>query len=318
MKAARIFILAIASCISRKESSSLVDETQVFLSNDNQNDTNIYNKITLFDSMLKEFDYLFSFYCFADRMKKRYDSKWFVDHQTTAEDVQPYYFLHIHKNGGMTVVKELDVLLKDEYWCQSESSYISGIKDKSIFPYKKPRVITFIRKPLDQVLSSYRMGYDLAIAKGRSREDMRMDKKLVGDIDHCFDDKTCTDRYANFQSRILGGSFNQRKFWFVGMTEMMYTSLCLLKYKMGVYNSTLCDCSSRTSSKIPHEDHHYSHVISPSSISRNTKQVILSHSKQDIQIYDASYQFFVEELHSAETQSGIDFNCSSVFNCATC
>jgi len=204
MKAARIFILAIASCISRKESSSLVDETQVFLSNDNQNDTNIYNKITLFDSMLKEFDYLFSFYCFADRMKKRYDSKWFVDHQTTAEDVQPYYFLHIHKNGGMTVVKELEVLLKDEYWCQSETSYISGIKDKSIFPYKKPRVITFIRKPLNQVLSSYRMGYDLAIAKGRSREDMRMDKKLVGDIDHCFDDQICTDRYANFQSRILG------------------------------------------------------------------------------------------------------------------
>jgi hypothetical protein len=26
----------------------------------------------------------------------------------------------------------------------------------------------------------------------------------------------------------------------------------------------------------------------------------------------------VEELHSAETQSGIDFNCSSVVNCATC
>jgi len=107
-------------------------------------------------------------------------------------------------------------------------------------------------------------------------------------------------------------TFNQRKFWFVGMIEMMYTSLCLLKYKMGVYNSTLCDYSSRTSSKIPHEDHHSSHAISPS---RNTKQVILSHSKQDVQIYDASYQFFEEELHSTETQSSINF--SSV-TCATC
>jgi len=168
------------------------------------------------------------------------------------------------------------------------------------------------------VLSSYRMNYDLAIAKGRSREDMRMDKELVGDIDHCFSDQACTDRYVDNQYRILGGTFDQRKFWFVGITEMMYTSLCLLKYKMGVYNKKLCDCSSRTSSKIPHEDHHSSHAISPSSISKKTKAVILSHSKQDIQIYDASFQFFVEELHSAETQSGIDFNCGSVVNCATC
>jgi hypothetical protein len=102
------------------------------------------------------------------------------------------------------------------------------------------------------------------------------------------------------------------------MTEMMYTSLCLLKYKMDVYSKKLCDCSSRTSSKVPHEDHNSSHAISPSSISRNTKEVILSHSKKDIQIYDASFQFFVEELHSAETQSGIDFNCGSVVKCTTC
>jgi len=310
MKAARIiFIQAIAAGIAM---------TKELLAIDDQNNANIYNKITIFHIMQKEFDYLDSFQCTLDRMTKRYDSKWFVDHNTKHEDVEPFYFLHIHKNGGMSVLKELEVLWKDEYWCQSEAPYIKLINDRSIFPYKKPRVITFIRNPLDQVLSSYRMDYDLAIAKGRSREGMRMDKKLVGDIDHCFDDQTCTDRYANYQYRILGGTFDQSKFWFVGMTEMMYTSLCLLKYKMGVYNSTLCDCSSRTSSKIPHEDHHSSHAISPSSISRSTKRVILSHSQQDIQIYNASFQFFVEELHSTETQSGIDFNCSSVVNCATC
>ena len=313
MKAVRIFILAII-CIAMEKVSSLTHDAQRFLTNDNQNDSNI----ALLDSMQKEFMYLGYFYCYADRMKKRYDSKWFKDHQITLKDVQPYYFLHIHKNGGMSVVEELEVLWKDEYWCQSERTYLSVINDKSIFPYKKPRVITFIRKPLDQVLSSYRMNYDLAIAKGRSSKDMIMDKELVGDIDHCFDDQTCTDRYVDDQSRILGGSFDQRKFWFVGMTEMMYTSLCLLKYKMGVYNRKLCDCSSRTSSKIPHEDHHSSHVISPSTVSKKTKGVILSHSKQDIQIYDASFQFFVEELHSTETQSGIDFNCGSVVNCATC
>ena len=314
MNVSRIFIIAIAYCITMKEAYSLIDEIKGFLANDHMNDTKTYNKTTVFDSMQREFDYLNSFYCYTDTMKKRYDSKWFVDHQITLKDVQPYYFLHIHKNGGMSVVKELEVLWKDEYWCQSEAAYIYVINDKSIFPYKKPRVITFIRKPLDQVLSSYRMCYDFAIAKGRSREDMRMDMKLVGDIDHCFDDQTCTNRYVDFQSRILGGTFDQRKFWFVGMTEMMYTSLCLLRYKMGVYNSTLCDCSNRTSSKIPHEDHHSSHAISLSSITRNTKRVILSHSKQDIQIYDASLQFFVEELNSTETQSGIDFNCGSVVN----
>ena len=304
----------LAICIAMKVVSSSIHEIEGFLANDHKNVTNhnYNNSKTLLDNMNNEILFLFSFYCHAVRMKKRYDSKWFVNHHTTPEDVQPFYFLHIHKNGGMTVVKELQVLWKDKYWCQSEDYYIPIINDKSIFPYKKPWVITFIRKPLDQVLSSYRMRYDFAIAKGRSVEYMREDKLLMVDIDHCFDDQNCTDHYVDVQSRTLGGTFDPRNFWFVGITEMMYSSLCLLKYKMGLYSNTLCDCSKRTSSKIPHFDHQSSHAISPSSISNDTKRVILSHSKQDIQIYDASFQFFVEELHSAETQSGIDFNCGSV------
>jgi len=116
MKAARLFILSIAICFSMKEAtSSLVHDSQRSLTNDDQNDSNI----ALLDSMQKEFMYLGYFYCYADRMKKRYDSKWFVDHHTTLKDVQPYYFVHIHKNGGMSVVEELEVLWKDEYWCQS-------------------------------------------------------------------------------------------------------------------------------------------------------------------------------------------------------
>lgn len=319
MKTVRIFIIAITTiCIAMKE----VYKIEGFLANDQENNNsesnNNNNNNTLFDSMLEGFEYLSFFSCKSVRMKKRYDYKWFIDQQTTLKDVQPFFFLHIHKDGGMTVVKELEVLWKDKYWCQSEASFITIFNDKSIFPYKKPRVITFIRKPLDRVLSSYRMNYDLAIAKGQSREDMMMDMKLIGDIDHCFDNQTCTNRYVDYQYRIIGGTFDRRKFWFVGITEMMYTSLCLLKYKMGVYNSTLCDCSNRTSSKIPHFDHHSSHVITTSSISKKTKRVILSHSRHDIQIYDASFQYFVEELHSAEIRSDIDFNCGTVVNCATC
>ena len=108
-------------------SSSWSREIDEFLANDNSTFTTMYK-------MQKEFMYLGSFYCSTDRMKKRYGSKWFVDHQITLKDVQPYYFLHIHKNGGMSVVEELEVLWKDEYWCQSEASYISVINDKSIFP----------------------------------------------------------------------------------------------------------------------------------------------------------------------------------------
>ena len=234
MKTVRIFIIAITTiCIAMKE----VYKIEGFLANDQENNNsesnNNNNNNTLFDSMLEGFEYLSFFSCKSVRMKKRYDYKWFIDQQTTLKDVQPFFFLHIHKDGGMTVVKELEVLWKDKYWCQSEASFITIFNDKSIFPYKKPRVITFIRKPLDRVLSSYRMNYDLAIAKGQSREDMMMDMKLIGDIDHCFDNQTCTNRYVDYQYRIIGGTFDRRKFWFVGITEMMYTSLCLLKYKMG-------------------------------------------------------------------------------------
>ncbi len=60
---------------------SIIDEIIGFLANDHKIDAKIYDKITVFDSMQKEFDYL----------KKRYDSKLFKDHQTTLKDVQPYY-----------------------------------------------------------------------------------------------------------------------------------------------------------------------------------------------------------------------------------
>jgi len=311
MMAMWFLVTAVIYCAAIE--ASLPKEIIEFLATDNSTYSTMVN-------MQIEFEYLGYFYCKLDRMKKRYDSKWFKAHQTTLEDVQPFYFLHIHKNGGMTVVKELEVLWKDKYWCQSERTYASVINDKSIFPYKKPLVITFIRKPLDQVLSSYRMNYDMAVAKGYSKEEMRSNKVLLGDIDSCFADQNCTNVYIDLQSRDIGGggTFDRQKFWFVGMTEMMYTSLCLLKYKMGSYNRTMCDCSYRSDSKIPHDDHHSSHAITPSSISKHTKGVILSRSQEDIKIYDASFQFFVEELHSMESQSGINFNCGTVVNCATC
>jgi len=313
-----IFVLVyLAVCIATKEASSLIHKIKGSFATDHQNDN--YKNETQLISMLQEFAYLNSFFCEADRMKKRYDSKWFVDHQTTIQDVQPFYFVHIVKSGGLTVVKELEVLWKDKYWCQFQRHYIPIINDKSIFPYKKPLLITFLRQPLDQVVSLYRQFYDLAVSNGSSGEDkMWGRRKLMGDINHCFHDKQCTNRHVSAQSRTLGGMFDPQKFWFVGITEMMYSSLCLLMYKMGVYNMNRCDCSNRNSSKIPHEDHHSSHAFNSSSISKTTKEVILSHSKQDIQIYDASFQFFMEELNSTGTQSGIDFNCGSMVKCVTC
>jgi hypothetical protein len=60
MKAARISIVAIAICISMKETAlSLVHDSQRSLTNDDQNDSNI----ALFDSMQKEFGYLYNFSC---------------------------------------------------------------------------------------------------------------------------------------------------------------------------------------------------------------------------------------------------------------
>jgi len=211
------------------------------------------------------------------------------------------------------VVKELELLLKDEYWCQSERRYADIINDKALFPYKKPLVITFLRQPVEQFLSSYRYKQDLYLDLGYTLEELRARNKTgtLGGIDSCVRNQACANIYANRESKTIG-HFDVTKFWFVGITEFFYSSLCMLKYKLGKYDREECDCDKRDANKLRHEDHHSSQSLTIHSLSNSTLDIIRSYREYDIRLYNIGLRHFNNELQSTRALSDIDFNCGSI------
>jgi hypothetical protein len=251
--------------------------------------------------------------CEEKRMLRKYNTTWLKSKKISMRRIQPYFFLHIHKAAGLSIVKELIVLLKNEYWCQSEKSYDEIYNNKIIFPYKKPLVITFLRKPMDQFISSYRYKLDLYLSLGYEINDIKLKRKfnLLSSIDNCVVNKLCFNNYLNFESKTIGNYNNlSSKFWFLGITEYYYTSICMLKYKLSQYNYNECQCNLRDIKYIRHEDHHSSHKLTIKSISNNTLNIIRTNSSQDIYLYNLGLRYFYNEVLTLRTISSMNSSSS--------
>ena len=253
------------------------------------------------------------FTCEEKRMLRKYNTTWLKIKNISMRRIQPYFFLHIHKAAGLTIVKELIILLKNEYWCQSEKSYDEIYNNKIIFPYKKPLVITFLRKPIDQFISSYRYKLDLYLSLGYEINDIKLKRKfnLLNSIDNCVVNKLCFNNYLNFESKTIGNYRNlSSKFWFLGITEYYYTSICMLKYKLNQYNYNECQCNLRDIKYIRHEDHHSSHKLTIKSISNDTLNIIRTNSTPDIYLYNLGLRYFYNEVLTLRTISSMNFSSS--------
>ena len=216
-----------------------------------------------------------------------------------------YFFLHIHKAGGKTIHNHLMTLLKYEYWIESESSY-TKIYDRNNFPTNKPLplVFTFLRNPVDQLISSYQY---------QSERPYETEKYIKNNIDECMRTKKCAEFYANKQTREVGEeNFDlENKFWFLGIFEYFDASFCMLRYKLGYYSEDLCKCRCRYKLKenIGSVDHHVSHSFNASSLSNSTHQLILQNVKNDIKLYQLGLNYFHRQVEVLQKSTGIDFLC---------
>jgi len=277
------------------------------------NDCNNFTAARKLDPEYVDVGVLDEYECNVMTMQRRFNATWLQSKSVNMRRIQPYYFLHIHKAAGLSVVKELEVLLKDEYWCQSERPYADIVNDKTLFPYKKPMVITFLRQPVEQFISNYRYKQDMYLYLGYTLEELWARNKtgVLSGIDSCVRNQACVSNYANLESKVIG-HVDVSKFWFVGITEYFYSSLCMLKYKLGKYDREECDCDKRDAKKLRHDDHHSSNSLSIHSLSNSTLDIIRSYSSNDMRLYNTGLRYFNFELQSTRALSGNDFKCGSI------
>lgn len=137
------------------------------------------------------------------------------------------------------------ILGNREYWCQIEHLYDDYVYKKGLFPLNKPvQVILLMREPLSQIISSYNFyASNRQYNKTTGIQDDVVCKtdNLMCSLDDCVNNERCLDRillrFSASVSRIGPNNYYdmQNKFWFIGITEYYYTSLCMLRYKLGNY-----------------------------------------------------------------------------------
>ena len=251
------------------------------------------------------------FECREGKLKNRYSHL----PEEELKKLQPYFFLHIHKTSGASLVEELKYLLNDTYWCQFEKGGYDLIRRKDLFPYEPPRVIVYLREPLHRFLSDYdmKLSYSYVLRKFFKNQDVNH-----SDIDNCVKDSMCLEHFSNVQSKTIGKihwltSNLYKKVWFIGITEYFYTSLCMLQYKLCKYNKYKCDCPNRHESKIPHMDHNVSHNLTVNTISNSTRDIINAYQLEDNKLYPLGLKYFQDEIRVLERKSGIKFSCNDTF-----
>jgi hypothetical protein len=263
--------------------------------------TIIFNKI----DCVTDLDY---YECRESKLKNRYSHL----KEDELKTLQPYFFLHIHKTSGASLVQELKYLLNDTYWCQFEKGGYDLIRRKDLFPYETPRVIVYLRDPLRRFLSDYDMKLTYSHVL---RNFFRNPNVSHTNIDNCVQDPMCLRLFSNVQSKSIGlqhwlTSNLYEKVWFIGITEYFYTSLCMLLFKLNKYDKDKCDCENRNENKIAHMDHNVPHKLTVNTISNSTRDIILDYQVLDNKLYPLGLKYFQEEIRVLERKSGIKFSCN--------
>ena len=226
-----------------------------------------------------------------------------------------YFFLHVHKASGDSVLGELRDVNASEapYVFSCEGCLKQALANPDIFPLT-PRLLTFVRHPLNRIISHYNM---------ESSHSQRKNSK------YSFDDFLAEHEgrnWKNFMTNKLkegDGRFDNRaaqhhEYWFTGVTEYFAASMCILFHKMGIPDKEgKCECSNRgsegkDSSSFVHRDHgvhNYPHEISKANLTEKTIEYILGNNKDDISLFYSTLVHLKEEADSIQRATGIDLLC---------
>ena len=221
-----------------------------------------------------------------------------------------YYFLHLHKASGNSVISELYQKTTVQYVVCCEECATKMIHNRSVLPIS-PRLFTFVRHPVDRVISEF--NYNIMLRETyKSHQDVKLKE---------FSDFARSEGpYAKHRGARKGNIhfFNRltgdlptllRSFWFVGASEFFDSSMCILLHKMGIPDRKRCACSARTKTAFIHNDHQVNHSISSSTITADLRMRILNSTKPDLELFEEGIALLLKEADRLKHSTGINFLC---------
>ena len=184
-----------------------------------------------------------------------------------------------------------------------------ALNSPDIFPLP-PRLLTFVRHPLDRAISHYNM-------------DVSFPQK--DNLAYSFDDFLTEhdgQKWKHFMSNAMRGGLGKKnregyEYWFIGVTEYFESSLCILYHKMGIPDREgRCKCSNRRGSEgdltFQHNDHgvHGSpRHITQANLTEKMIECILDHNQADLSLFYSALVRLKNEADSIQSDTGIDLLC---------
>lgn len=280
--------------------------------------------------------------------------------------IQPYLYFnlfHYHDINNIIIIKKLEKILKTQYWCQSNQ--LSMITNEKIFPLlqQQPHVITFLQTSTQQFINNFIEKQNNYLFLGYTIDELKFIKKFkyISNINYCIIKlKSCFEYFMNKQlsssliksssSIIKSSSTLMRsatassnidmntilsKFWFIGLSDYIEISLCMLKYKLKSINShgnddhdddgtDKCDCNQGTMKNFnfPHYYHNYHHYNIDKNhsydyynheitLTNQSINQILSHSILEIKLYNCACDIFYQNMLQLQSSyTDLNLNCT--------